>query len=229
MKKYCMKRLSVSTCVLGLAMVLASSPASAAPSEHLNWGHQLNATETACPSGKPILNVSYRIMNSLDSGTGLNDFGAVWWAMQDYVLQVQVVQTGASAFCARVKTQGNIESVGGDGPGCLEQANCGSSSGRLEPDVIGTFQGGYTENFTGTFSPAGKRTNGSVGTFDRNCDPASPNGDCSGPGVAGWLNDYFTGVSGFDFDEWWGWVYHAGNNGSWVNKIDGNQGNITGQ
>jgi hypothetical protein len=47
--------------------------------------------------------------------------------------------------------------------------------------------------------------------------------------VTRWRSDYFTGVSGFAFDEWWGWVYHAGNNGSWVNAIDGNEGNITGQ
>jgi hypothetical protein len=29
---------------------------------------------------------------------------------------------------------------------------------------------------------------------------------------------------------WWGYVYHAGKNGTWVNAADppGNQGNITG-
>jgi len=200
-----------------------------APSEHLNWGHQLNASETACPSGKPILNVSYRIINSLDSGTGVNDFGTNWWAVIDYVLQVQVVQTGANTFCAKVKNQGNFESVGGNGPGCAELLICGLPAGRLEAGVIGTFQGGYTENFTGVFNPAGKRTNGSVGTIDQACNPALSSGGCSGAGVTRWLSDYFTAVSGFDFEEWWGWAYHAGNNGSWVNKIDGNQGNITGQ
>lgn len=215
-----MKKLSVITSVLGLAMALGSSLAFAAPSEHLNWGSKLNASETACPSGKAVLNVSYKINNSLDSGVGLNDFGAVWWAVEDYVLQVQVVQTGSDTFCAKVKTQGSFESVGGSGP---------AGVGDLEAGVVGTFQGGYTENFTGTFSPAGKRTNGSVGTFDRHCDPSNLGGGCSGPGVAGWLGDYFTGVSAFDFDEYWGWVYHAGNNGSWVNAIDGNTGNITGE
>lgn len=42
-----------------MLLVLFTAPiAFSAPSEHLNWGHQLNASETACPSGKPILNVS---------------------------------------------------------------------------------------------------------------------------------------------------------------------------
>jgi len=78
-----MKKLSLITGVLGLAMILVSSPALAAPSEHLNWGYQLNASETACPSGKAVLNVSYKINNSLDSGLGLNDSGTVWWAVSD--------------------------------------------------------------------------------------------------------------------------------------------------
>jgi hypothetical protein len=205
-----------------------SPPAWAAPGPHLNVGHNLRASETSCPSGDKALNVVYKITNSIDSGTGTNDFGAPWWAVIDYVAQVQVVELDTGEFCATVKTQGSFESVGGDGPGCANESNCGLPDGRLEAGVIGTFQGGYTETFTGTFDPGDMRTKGSIGTFDHDCDPSAPGGECDGAGVTRWLGLYFTGVAGFDFDEWWGWIYRAGNNGIWVNAIDGNEGNITG-
>lgn len=225
-----MKRLMILTAVtvVASAMILASPPASAAPAEHFNWGHQLNATETACPPGNNVLNVMYKIVNSLDSGTGTNDDGAVWWALIDYVLQVQVVETDNNTFCAKVKTQGSFESIGGDGPGCSIAGNCGAPTGRLEAGVVGTFQGGFTQSFTGTFDPGNIRTKGNIGTVDHDCDPTTNVTPCSGAGITRWLSDYFTGVAGFNFDDWWGWVYHAGNNGSWANKIDGNEGNITG-
>ena len=212
-----MKKLSFITGLLGLAMVLASSPASAAPSEHLNWGYQLNASETACPSGKAVLNVVRKVINSLDSGLGSNDFGFVWWAVIEYVQQVEVIETAPNTFCATVKSQGSFESVGGDGPG---------GSGDLEAGVVGTFQGGATYTFNGTFNPGTQRTKGNIGTFDHGCDPATAGG-CVGPGFSKWRSEYFTGVSGVSLP-WWGWVYHAGNNGSWVNAISGNSGNITG-
>jgi hypothetical protein len=63
---------------------------------------------------------------------------------------------------------------------------------------------------------------GSIGTFDYKCDAF---GNC--PGYANWTEFYFTAISGFDL-AWWGWVYHAGDNGSWVNSIFRNSGNITG-
>ena len=33
----------------------------------------------------------------------MNDFGTLWWAVIDYVLQVQIVQTGTGSFSAKVK------------------------------------------------------------------------------------------------------------------------------
>jgi len=217
--------LATGATLLGGAISIA--PASAAPGPQLNWGQQLRASETSCRSGAKILNVNYKIINSVDSGTGLNDFAAPWWAVLDYVLQLQVVEVGTDEFCATVKTQGSFESVGGDGPGCVNDSSCGILEGRLEAGVIGTFQGGYTETFTGTFDPT-ERTRGSIGTFDHDCDPSSAGGNCDGAGVTRWLGLYFTGVAGFDFGEWWGWIYRAGNNGVWVNAIDGTDGNITG-
>jgi hypothetical protein len=224
-----MRHVALLTGVAALAGgAISTSPALAVPGPHLNWGQQLRASDTSCPSGDKILNINYKIINSVDSGTGDNDDGAPWWAVIDYVAHVQVVELGPDEFCATVRTQGSFESVGGDGPGCVNDSNCGLDEGRLEAGVIGTFQGGYTEEFTGTFAPGDLRTKGSLGTFDHDCDPAVPGGDCDGGGVTRWRDLYFTGVAGFAFDEWWGWVYRAGNNGVWVNGSDGNDGNITG-
>ena len=40
-----------------------------------------------------------------------------------------------------------------------------------------------------------------------------------------WVGQYFE--SGYNFTyEWWGWIYHAGKHGTWVNSIDGNSGDI---
>jgi hypothetical protein len=48
------------------------------------------------------------------------------------------------------------------------------------------------------------------------------------PAYVDWTTQFFTGgVSGFN-QVWWGWVYHAGNNGNWVNALSGNFGDITG-
>jgi hypothetical protein len=70
------------------------------------------------------------------------------------------------------------------------------------------------------------RTRGSIGTFDYLCDA---NGIC--PGSSFWAEKYFNNIIGFDL-AWWGWIYHAGNNGSWQNACSptcgGNSGDITG-
>lgn len=224
MKKYS----TLVTIILIASLLTISGQAFAGSANNLNVGHQLNASETACPSGKKVLDVSYKLENSLDSGTGDNDYDTVWWAMIDYILQVKVVEIGENEYCATVKNQGSFESVGGDGPGCVNDNNCGSPAGRLQPGVIGTFQGGYTMTFTSNnFNPESLRTRGSIGKFDHDCDPSSGNGACDGDGVTRWRTLFFPDYSGVSWN-WWGWVYHAGNNGSWVNKIDGNEGNITG-
>src|SRR3990170_4679260 len=76
----------------------------------LNWGKQLNASETACPSGKKVLNVVRKVTNSLDSGTGLNDSDQVWWAVIEYVQNIQVIEIADGVFCATVKSVGNFVS-----------------------------------------------------------------------------------------------------------------------
>ena len=221
-------RFAAALAFVALGGLVLSPPSLSKPTDgqHLNRGKHQNFGQDACPRGRKILNVNYKIANSLDSGTGQNDYGKPWWAYLDYVLQVQVVQTGPNEFCVRVKNQGSFESVGGDGPGCANDGNCGTAAGRLEPGVVGTFQGGYSGTFEGTFAPNGQKTKGNLGKFDHGCDAAT--GSCNGAGVTRWLGLYFTGVTNNNIFASWGWVYHAGNNGSWINSSSGNFGNITG-
>jgi hypothetical protein len=170
----------------------------AGPSEHLNWGQQLNATY-ACPAGSPILNVVQKVINDVDSGLGGN------WAFDEYVRRVQVVQT-ATGFCVTASYSGSFETIDGNSPG---------NTGHIAADVVGTFEGGYVGTFTGTFAPGANRTKGNIGTFDYASGPVSL------------LSLYFPGYASFDYS-WWGWIYHGGNNGSWVNAASGNSGDITG-
>lgn len=213
------------TLIVGFLCLRGQALAEPADGINLNWGHELTASETACPPGNLVLKVVRKVVNSLDSGTGTSDNGNVYWATLDYVQHIQVVETSPNNFCATLKTQGSFESIGGDGPGCRNEVTCGEDVGRLEAGVVGTMQGGATLTFEGTFSPGNMRTRGSIGTFDNDCYPV--NGACNGSGFRGWVDDYFIEVPGFTY-EWWGWVYHAGNNGSWVNQANGNEGNIIG-
>jgi hypothetical protein len=215
---------SLAAVVSGTMLISAFS--FAAPGNHLNWGYHLNASEDACPPGVQVLNVKRKVINALDSGTGLNDDGAVWWANAGYVQQIKVVETEPGKFCARVTSQGRFESVGGDGPGCVNDSNCGIPTGRLEAGVKGTFQGGAINTFEGVFNPGNMRTKGNIGTLDGQCDASTAAG-CPASVFSAWRSDYFDSVTGLSWD-WWGWVYHAGKNGSWVNGSDGNEGNITG-
>ena len=98
-----MRKLTTLAAIAALAggAMLMSPPASAEPAadpgQHLNWGHQLSA---GCPTGVKVLNVVRKVINSLDSGTGLNDGGFVWWANIDYVQHIRVVETAPGVFCA---------------------------------------------------------------------------------------------------------------------------------
>ena len=197
--------------------VISTAPASAAPGPHLDWGHQLTASETSCPSGDKVLNVNYKIINSLDSGNGTNDVGAPWWAFIDYVLHVQVVELEPGEFCATVKNQGSFESIGGDGP-----SGDGRSRARGDRDLPGRLHRDLHRHVRPPASAPAAASAPSTTTATR-----QRSGDCDGAGVTRWLGLYFP-VSRFHFDEWWGWIYRAGNNGVWVNAIDGDDGNITG-
>jgi len=200
----------VAVLVVPLMTTYGSLPATAAPSVHLNWGSALSSGPDSCPSGNLVINVKQRVLSDVDSGVAGN-----FWAFDDFVRSIQVLEIGPSTFCATVKYQGQFSTIAGTAPGGIGTVGVG---------VVGTFEGGYVSSvFTATLLPnPSPRAMGSIGTFDYKCDAS---GSC--PGYANWTDFYFTAISGYGL-AWWGWVYHGGDNGSWVNSVGGNSGNIIG-
>ncbi|KKT57249.1 MAG: hypothetical protein UW81_C0023G0002 [Candidatus Giovannonibacteria bacterium GW2011_GWC2_44_9] len=200
--------------LLVLLITIAVLPMAFA-AETLDWGQALHSGPSACPDGGVlVVNITQKVINSVDSGTT-----RPVWAFEDYVRHIRVIDTG-SEFCATVQYEGNFTSIAGDSPGAAY------TGGEISDGVVGTFQGGYVSTlFTGDLKP-GVRGRGSIGTYDYNCDDF---GNC--PGFVSWPDVFFDNLAGFDIGAWWGWIYHAGNNGSWQNacpSCGGNSGDITG-
>lgn len=177
------------------------------PVPHLNWGSQLNASQ--CPGGQLVINVVQDVVNDADSGVAGNA-----WAFDHYTRQIQVWQVSSDTFCALVQYEGGFVTKAGPSP---------AGTGTIAAGIAGTLQGGYRSTvFTGTLnSTPAYPTGGNIGTFDYKCDASF---NC--PGRVDWVSAYFGSSSGFDL-AWWGWIYHGGNNSTWVNASTGNQGDIT--
>lgn len=192
------KKFLVSTAAGALMLGLSAVPAFAAPAVHTNFGQQLNASQCNT-SGKPVVNVTYKVINDLDSGLAGN------WATDNYNKSIKVWQQSNGTNCAIVKYQGQFVTFAGPSP---------ENTGTVGAGVTGTFEGGYQANFDGTFTPTLK-TNGNLPLVDYSVEGFD------------WVSAYFTGNTTFD-QPYWAWNYHAGNNGSWVNASTGNLGDITG-
>jgi hypothetical protein len=204
-----MKGLAAVVSYIMVSALALAVPAVAAPGR-LDWGAELHSGPSACPSGNLVVNVVQKVVNDADSGTSGNA-----WAFDDFVRQIQVVDTGAGGFCATVKYEGNFTTVAGPSPGAAY------TGGTVADGIVGTFQGGYVSTlFTGTLKP-GVKTKGSIGTYDYQCDTSF---NC--PGAVSWPSLFFDNLGGFDIGGWWGWTYHGGSNGTWVNAITGNSGDI---
>ena len=186
----------------------------AAPPEHLNFGKKLNASQCDPSAGKLVLNVVFQVANDADSG-----FGG-YWALDSYNKTVKVYQVGETAFCAIVKYQGSFVTSAGTSP---------SGVGTVGAGVKGTMEGGYQGVITGTLNPApALDMHGNIGTYDYACSTADPDSTCN---YFSWISAYFNPGASFTYD-WWGWIYHGGNNGTWVNAVDALpavSGDITGQ
>jgi len=202
-----MRRLAVLTMMAAiLVFVVLAGQATAGPS--LNWGSEVDAGQ--CPPGKLVLNVTHKVVNDADSGVASN-----YWAYDDYNKHIQVWQASPDAFCAIVRYVGSFTTVATRSPGNTDDISAG---------ITGTFEGGYRANITGTLNPdPTSRTRGYLGPFDYQWggDPAD------GTIIPfDWVGTYFSSISIFD-QVWWGWIYHAGANGTWVNAVSGNSGDIT--
>jgi hypothetical protein len=190
-------------------LVFAASALAAPPS--LNWGTQVNGGQ--CEThGSPVVNVSYKVVNAVDSGLG------GYWASEDYNKHVQLWDEGEGAYCAVVSYQGHFTGVAGQ--------QSPDNTETLSGDESGAFEGGYRMIITGEplAKPAWSK-HGQLGTVDYRC--TTPVGfKVSCPGSVDWISQYFGSSYGYEY-AWWGWIYHGGRYGTWVNSSDGNAGNIS--
>jgi len=210
-----MLRLATLVAAAALAVAVIGTPlVASAQAPSLNWGNHV--TPARCPTE---INVTRKVENdnapfsAIDPGSGA-------WAVRDFNQHIQVWQvgvvvdpppTGGERFCALVRYQGSFATPG-------DASSPGRNDDSVTKGVDGSFEGGYLLVFTADerTSPAFK-TQGHIGTFD-------------GPiGLYDWLQYYFTNsnVTATTIPTGWGWIYHGGNNGAWVNAISGNQGDIT--
>lgn len=202
--------------VLAAAAVIFFVASQATANPRLNYGQNLNAAQcTPGATDKMVLNIVYQVVNDADSG-----FGG-YWAIDGYTKHVQVWDQGGGMFCVIAKYDGSFVTVGGTSP---------SGGGTVSAGVTGTIEGGYNATITGaTFTPGTARTKGNIGTKDYACTITAGAAQC-GP-IFDWVGAYFSGA-GLDFEYagsfQWGWIYHAGDNGTWVNANGNSSGDITG-
>lgn len=98
-----------------------------------------------------ILNINYNVTNGEDSGN------VGYWALSNYNKQVQVLKASDGTFYVIASYNGSWNTFAG-----ALSPEFGKSESK---DAVGTFQGGYVETFSGTFSPT-RPTTGYVGKFD---------------------------------------------------------------
>jgi hypothetical protein len=212
-----MTMLAVLVMLVGLVALgesVAGAGIAAADTETLNWGSEVNAGQ--CPQGNLVINVTHKVINGIDSKVG-----GGYWATEDYNRRIQVWQVDTDEFCAVVSYQGSFVTDDGPSPQGTDTISAG---------ITGDWEGGYRAIITGTLnSSPTNATKGNIGTFDHACDVET--GVCTG--LFDWTAAYFTPVLVFNY-EWWGWIYHAGQNGTWVNACTspdldcpGNSGDIT--
>jgi len=178
----------------------------------LKYGAQLNGGQ--CGSGTPVVDITYKLVNDLDSSVTGHD-----WAVDSFNKHVQVWQTGTHNFCAIVRYEGSFTTVAGNSPQ--------DTSPSISAGITGTSEGGYRALFTGTLNPSPTEpATGNLGTMDATTSTFD------------WGQVYF-GTDNLNL-VWWGWIYRTPRNGTWVNACaaseppnynaacPGNAGDITG-
>ena len=157
-------------------------------------------------SGDLVLNTTYKIENSMDSGVAGN-----YWAYDFINRHIQVRQVSDDTFCAEVQDAGYFVTVEGISPG---------GTGFVSAGIKGKLDGGYVMTIMGTLDPQ-YDVFGNIGKFDYQCHPET--GSCDS--AFKWLASFFSNYT-YSYQQW-GWTYHTGKNGMWINSSDGNSGDIT--
>lgn len=161
--------------------------------------------------GDLIINVTRKVINGLDTGH------CEPWARDDFMQHIQVWDEGADGFVAILKGNGTFDAFEG------AKTPAEPCDDTLDGDESGPFSGGVRLTFDGTFAPGDSRTHGHLGTVDQGCEQTTSSCDFSS--TTGWLDDYFSSWSNLSFP-WWGFIYHGGKAGTWVNASTGDCGDI---
>jgi hypothetical protein len=190
----------LASAVLALAVV---SPATAA-SGPKNMG---------CGAGTLVLNVTYRVVNDVDTGVKGNN-----WAFDTYTRAVRVWRKASGRYCSASTYRGTFETIAGWSPAGKQQIPAG---------IRGTFKGSSVTTFRGTFAPRGAAVRGFLGVKDFACTSADEKGECGG--TWDWLRAYFTDISGFRYVRY-AFTYKASENGKgvWSDTFAGNKIRYTG-
>jgi hypothetical protein len=201
--------------VISLAVFLVGAPVNLfAQPPSLNWGSEVNPSRCPTDQGYRYLeiNVTRKVENDPTTVLGTT------WAVLEYNQHIQVwkigtVGGGGERFCALVRYQGSFTTLDGASPQGTDLS--------IAAGIDGSFEGGYRLVFNADeLSSSGYSSRGHIGTFN-------------GPiGLFNfdWRSFYFTGIVPEivpEHPQWWGWIYHGGNNGAWVYSSIGNQGDIT--
>ena len=189
-----------------VAGVLSGAAWAAPGNEHLSWGSHVNPARCTDDGYRYLeINVTHKVANDGDSGF------TRYWAYLDYNRHIQVWEIGATPggeerFCALVRYQGSWIATPGASPMGTDPAIAGG--------IDGTFEGGYRAVIVGSLKASPPlRTRGNLGSFNYGWtgNPAA------GPATPfDWIAAYFSSTSSVTL-EWWGWVYHGGSNGTWIN------------
>ena len=164
----------------------------------------LALTGPSCGGGRPLLAVSYRVQNDVDTGIKGNT-----WAFDDYTRTVKVWRRPHGRFCSASSYDGEFTSIEGPSPGGKYQLPAG---------IRGTFAGASTTTFRGRFAPRGAPFKGFLGVKDFACSSTDVKGRCSG--TWDWLTTYFTKVAGFRYTGY-EFRYRATENGTgtWSDRL----------
>lgn len=191
-----------------LAVILGATGAAAKP-EQMVANKEVN--KQGCDSqGSPVINITQRVLNSVDSGEAGN-----YWAYDTYNRHIQVWKENDNEYCVLADYEGQFDAQ-------KDQKSPGNT-GILTGKEDGTFKGGYRATIMGTMKTTPELpTKGSIGTVDYRCDLSA---NC--PGAFNWIDKYFTtGAMKYSFSyDWWGWTYNSKGH-SWTNAIDGNSGDV---
>ena len=191
--------------LLVMATLAMVTTAFAAPSLKLD---KPDISSKQCkPNGagaQQLVDVHFTILNDADSGFGPTGLA---WANDTIDRHLRIYQLDDGRFCVNVADHGKFVTYAGDGPG--------DGTSTLAAGIKGELEGGYASNFfNATFSPT-LPTHGNLGTFDDACDQSF---NCTGS-HPNYLS-YLSAVSGENIFAQWGWIYHAGKHGTWLNQDD---------